>query len=52
MADLEDILSAFDTLDSSNNLSDVFCEAADLLLLPPICLDPVSEQVAVNTKKT
>ena len=49
MADLEDILSAFDTLDSSNNLS-FFCEAADLLLLPPVCLDPVSEQVAVNTK--
>ena len=50
MADLEDILSAFDARDSSNNLLDVFCEAADLLLLPPICLDPVSEQVAVNTK--
>ena len=49
-ADLEDILSAFDALDSSNNLPEVFCEAADLLLLPPICLDPVSEQVAVNTK--
>ena len=31
-------------------ISLMFFEAADLLLLPPICLDPVSEQVAVNTK--
>lgn len=50
MADLEDILGAFDALDGSNHLPEVFCEAADLLLLPPICLDPVSEQVAINTK--
>ena len=28
----------------------IFCEAADLLTLPPISLDPVGEQVHANTQ--
>ena len=42
VADLEDILSAFEALDAREELPDIFCEATDLLKLPPICLDPVS----------
>lgn len=49
-ANLEDIIEAFDALDSSESIPSIYCEANDLLYLPPICLDPVAEQVQQNNK--
>ena len=50
VTDLEDILSAFEALDAREELPDIFfCEATDLLKLPPICLDPVSEKLHDTT---
>ena len=49
VADLEGILSAFEALDAREELPDIFCEATDLLKLPPICLDPVSEKLHDTT---
>ena len=48
-ADLEDIIVAFDTLDSSDSIPLIYCEANDLLFLPPLCLDPTADQVQQNT---
>ena len=49
VADLEDILSAFEALGAREELPDIFCEATNLLKLPPICLDPVSEKLHNTT---
>ena len=49
VADLDDILSAFDMLDEKNCIPAMYCEAKELLLLPPLSLDPVSEQLRSNT---
>ena len=49
MANLEDIVKAFDTLDASDSIPDMFCEASALYLLPTLSLDPVGEQVQANT---
>ena len=43
---LEDKLQA---LDSSDSIPNIYCEACDLLRIPPLSLDPVSEQVQGNT---
>ena len=39
---------AFDTLDSNDSISPIYCEASDLYKLPPISLDPLAEQVESN----
>ena len=36
-------------MDATDSIPVIFCEAADLLTLPPISLDPVGEQVHANT---
>ena len=48
-ADLEDIIVAFDTLDSTDSIPLIYCEANDLLFLPPLSLDPTADQVQQNT---
>ena len=50
IANLDDIIEAFDVLDSSDLIPPIYCEANDLLFLPPLCLDPTSEQIQQNTK--
>ena len=49
-ANLEDIMQALDVLDSLNLIPAMYCEAADLLNMPSLSLDPVSEQVALNSQ--
>ena len=44
-----DLINVFDTLDADHCLPDIYCEALDLLFLPPLELDPVS-QLKTNTK--
>ncbi len=41
---------AFQLLDSLEKLPAIFCEANDLLKLPPLALDPVSEQLLGSCK--
>ena len=48
-AHLDDVIEAFDLLYGSDDLPLMLCEAKDLLLLPPLSLDPVSEQLSQNT---
>ena len=47
-ADLDDILCAFDKLDEANKVPEIFCEAAQLVNLPPVAPDPVTELVKHN----
>ena len=49
VANLENILQAFQSLDSLNQVPSIYCEAVDLLQLPPLSLDPVAEQVKSNS---
>ena len=49
-ANLEDIMQALDVLDSLNLIHAMYCEAAVLLNMPSLSLDPVSEQVALNSQ--
>ena len=49
-ANLEDIIQAFDVLDSSDSIPSIFCEANDLIFMPPLCLDPTANQVQKNTE--
>ena len=49
-ADLDDVLAAFDLLDSKALIPPIFCEASEHYRLPSLCLDLVSEQVQDNTK--
>ena len=46
---LGDILVAFDYLDASNKLPLIYCEANDLIRLPPLAPDLVSEKLEHNT---
>ena len=48
-ADLDDILTAFSKLDENDNIPLIFCEATDLVKLPPTVTDPVCE--IVNDKR-
>ena len=48
-ADLDDILVAFDKLDEIDKLPEIFCEAVDLVLLPPIVADSCTELVQRNS---
>ena len=43
-------MQALEVLDSINKVPNVYCEATDLLNMPPLSLDPVSEQVASNSQ--
>ena len=47
-ADLDDILVAFDKLDEIDKLPEIFCEAVDLVLLPPLVVDSCTELVQRN----
>ena len=49
-ANLDDILQMFDMLDSVARIPAIYCEASDLLRLPPLSLDPVGEQVQSNSQ--
>ena len=46
---LEDILAAFEVHDNTGSLPEMSCEAKDMLKLPPLSLDPVSELVNQNS---
>ena len=48
-ADFDDIISWFECLDSLEKIPPIFCEALDLIKLPPLSLDPISEQVRDNS---
>ncbi len=48
VADLEDILEAFCKLDDADKLPLIFCEAAELVKLPPISVDSTAELVMAN----
>ena len=48
-ADLDDILLAFEKLDEGDNIPEIFCEATDLVKLPPIVADAVTELVQHNS---
>ena len=48
VADLEDILLAFSKLDEVDKIPLIYCEASDLVRLPPIAADPISELVIGN----
>ena len=49
-ADLEEIIAAFAKLDDNSSIPTIFCEASDLVLLPPIVTDPVCEMVHENSR--
>ena len=48
-ADLDDILVAFDKLDEIDKLPEIFCEAVDLVLLPPLVADSCTELIQHNS---
>ena len=50
LPNLDDILKAFEVLDADNLIPQIFCEASDLLRLPPLSLDPIGEQVHANSE--
>ena len=50
LANLDDILTVFKVLDSKDMIPPIYCEASELYKLPPISLDPVAEQVQLNSK--
>ncbi len=50
VAELDDITEAFNALDDADKLPDIYCEANDLLKIPPISVDPVSEQLVCNRR--
>ena len=49
-ANLDDLVQMFDALDSTARIPPIYCEAFDLLRLPPLSLDPVGEQVQCNSQ--
>ena len=48
-ANLDDLLQAFHRLDSTDEIPLFYCEALHLLKLPPLSLDPIAEQVKLNS---
>ena len=50
VANLDDIMQAFDAFDSSDLIPAIHCEVSQLLKLPPLSLDPVSEQAQSNSQ--
>jgi hypothetical protein len=49
-ANLDDMVVAFDALDARDLIPPMFCEASDLVRLPPLSLNPVAEQVNLNSE--
>ena len=49
VANLNDLLQAFQCLDTTDQVPPIYCEAVDLLMLPPLALDPIAEQVKSNS---
>jgi hypothetical protein len=49
VANLDDIVQAFEVLDSSDTIPTIYCEASQLHRIPPLSLDPVAEQVHSNS---
>ena len=47
-ADLDDIISTFSKLDESSDIPPIFCEALDLVHMPPVVVDPISEKIHEN----
>ena len=47
---IRDLLEFFDSLDANDKLPPVYCEPNDLLKLPPLVLDPVSNQIRESCK--
>ena len=50
VAHVDDILRAFNVLDSSDAIPTICCEASSLHRIPPLSLDPVAEQVHSNSQ--
>lgn len=48
---ISDVTSAFDKLDDTEDCPLIYCEACDLLKLPSLDLDPVSQNLRSNTGK-
>ena len=46
---IADLLLAFDKLDLNDNLPPIYCEAVDLIMLPCLAVDPISERLEANT---
>ena len=49
IANLDYLLQAFHRLDSTDEVPKFYCEALHLLKLPPLSLDPIAEQVKLNS---
>lgn len=49
-ADLDDIISAFVKLDETSDIPSIFCEALDLVQMPPVVADPVAEKIHENNQ--
>ena len=49
VANIDDILEAFVALDSTDLIPGIYCEATDLLRIPSLSLDPISEKIETNT---
>ena len=47
-ANMDDIIQAFLVLDSSDLIPPIYCEATDLLKIPSLSLDPISEKIQRN----
>ena len=48
-ANVDDIIQAFVALDSADLIPGIYCEATELLRIPSLSLDPISERVETNT---
>ena len=48
-ANLDDIVQAFNCLDSADLVSSIYCEALDLLRIPSLNLEPILEKIESNT---
>ena len=46
-ADLDDLITCFDKLDDASKLLEMFCEANDIVNLPPITSDSVTERTNI-----
>ena len=49
VANIDDILEAFVALVSTDLIPGIYCEATDLLRIPSLSLDPISEKIETNT---
>lgn len=49
VANFDDLLQAFQYLDTLDQFPSIYCETFDPLKLPPLALDPIAEQVKSNS---